>query len=118
MDGTAVTPGAFPVHTDGRGSLLVVEGADVGFPVRRVFTVTGTAQRHPRGGHAADCRELLVLVAGRVDGTVRDTHGERAFELATAGDSLLVSPDDYIDYRLDADSVLLVLCDRPFEERP
>ncbi len=110
-------PGTFPVHVDERGSLLAVEGVDVGFPVRRVFTVRGTAERLPRGGHTADCRELLVLVSGRVDGTVRDTKGERAFRLEVAGDSLHLDPTDSIDYALDAESVLLVLCDRPFEDR-
>lgn len=108
----------FPVFTDARGELLAVEGADVGFPIARVFTVRGTDERSPRGGHVAGCRELLVLVAGRVSGTVLGASGRLAFDLTAPGESLHVGPSDLIDYALDADSVLLVLCDRPFEERP
>ncbi len=44
-----------------------------------------------------------MLVTGLVDGTVRGIEGERAFELSAAGDSLLVGPSDFVDYRLDAD---------------
>jgi hypothetical protein len=108
----------FPVHADPRGELLAVEGADVGFPVARVFTVRGSAERLPRGGHTADCRELLVLVSGRAQGTVLRAGSQVAFDLASPGDAFRVAPSDFIDYTLDADSVLLVLCDRPFEARP
>lgn len=119
MGGTLVSAQStvFPVHTDARGTLLAVEGADVGFPVQRVFTVQGNAEGLPRGGHQAGCRELLVLVRGRVTGSVRGQGRDVVFDLATAGDSFQVGPTDFIDYSLDADSVLLVLCDRPYGER-
>ena len=107
---------AFPVHADARGTLMAVEGADVGFPVQRVFTVRGTEVRVRRGGHAPGCRELLVLVAGRAVGTVRSASGETAFDLATTGEWVRVDPTDHVDYALDPHSVLLVLCDRPYRE--
>lgn len=110
---TAV-PEVFPVHTDRRGTLLAVEGADVGFPVKRVFTVRGTAEQAPRGGHAPGCHELLVLVSGRVTGSVRRAGTEVAFDLSATGESVRVSPTDLVAYALDADSVLLVLCDQPY----
>lgn len=108
----------FPVHTDARGDLLAVEGADVGFPVARVFTVRGGAERLPRGGHTADCREVLVLVSGRAHGTVLRAGSRLTFDLASPGEAFRVVPTDFIDYELDAGSVLLVLCDQPFEARP
>ncbi len=119
MGGTLVSAQStvFPVHTDARGILLAVEGADVGFPVQRVFTVQGNGGRLPRGGHEARCRELLVLVRGRVTGSVRGQDGDDVFDLTTVGQSFQVGPTDFIDYALDADSVLLVLCDQPYEER-
>ena len=110
------TADGFPVHTDGRGTLLAVEGTDVGFPIQRVFTVTGTVHAVPRGGHAPRCRELLVLVVGRATGTVQRARGEVAFDLTSTGHSVRVDPDEVVAYTLDADSVLLVLCDRPYEE--
>lgn len=106
----------FPVHRDERGELVAVEGADVGFEVKRVFTVRGTDERVPRGGHVTGCHELLVLVTGRVTGAVRGDAG-RAFDLTSPGDSAHLGPTDHVDYTLDAESVLLVLCDRPFGER-
>ncbi len=106
----------FPVHTDARGALLAVEDAGVGFAIRRVFTVVGSDERSPRGGHAPGCRELLVLVSGRVTGSVGRTAGVEWFDLSTAGESVRIDPLDPVDYQLDAGSVLLVLCDRPFEE--
>lgn len=107
-------PEVFPVHTDGRGTLLAVEGAEVGFPVKRVFTVRGTAERAQRGGHAPGCHELLVLVSGRVTGSVRRDENEIAFDLSATGESVRVSPTELVAYALDADSVLLVLCDQPY----
>jgi hypothetical protein len=106
----------FPVHIDPRGMLIAVEGADVGFPVQRVFVVRGADPSLPRGGHAPGCRELLVLVAGRVTGSVRSADREVAFELTAAGQSVRIDPTDLLDYVLDADSVLLVVCDSPYGE--
>jgi len=108
----------FPVHTDPRGTLVAVEGDDVGFPIQRVFVVRGTEPSLPRGGHAPQCRELLVLVSGRVTGSVRNAAGEVAFELTDAGQSVRVDPTDFVDYTLDAASVLLVVCDQPYEATP
>jgi hypothetical protein len=107
---------AFPVHVDPRGMLIAVEGADVGFPVQRVFVVRGADPSLPRGGHAPGCRELLVLVSGRVTGSVRSAGVDVVFDLTAAGQSVRVDPTDLVDYVLDADSVLLVLCDRPYGE--
>ena len=117
VGGESVTAGTqtFPVHTDARGTLLAVEGLAVGFPVQRVFTVRGTAARTPRGGHAPGCHELLVLVSGRVTGSVRTAGSEVAFDLSAVGQSVRVSPTDAVDYALDEDSVLLVVCDRRFK---
>ena len=108
----------FPVHTDARGTLIAVEGADVGFPIQRVFVVRGTEPSLPRGGHAPECRELLVLVSGRVTGSVRNAGGEVAFDLTAAGQSVRVDPTDFVDYALDAASVLLVVCDQPYGATP
>lgn len=109
-------PETFPVHVDPRGMLIAVEGADVGFSVQRVFVVRGADPSLPRGGHAPGCRELLVLVSGRVTGSVHSVGVVVPFDLTAAGESVRVDPTDLVDYVLDADSVLLVLCDRPYGE--
>jgi hypothetical protein len=124
LDGATVTAAqpdepaleTFPVHLDPRGMLIAVEGADVGFPVQRVFVVRGADPSLPRGGHAPGCRELLVLVSGRATGSVRSADTKVVFDLTAAGQSVRVDPTDRVDYVLDPDSVLLVLCDRPYGE--
>lgn len=110
---------AFPVHADERGRLVVVEGEDVGFDVRRVFAVTGVDGGGPRGGHEADCTELLVLVAGTVRVRLSSAGGDATERLMeSAGDALTVHPGDHVDYDLGgAASVLLVLCDAPYRSR-
>lgn len=104
----------FPAHLDGRGELVVVEGAELDFPVRRVFTVTGTDGGPPRGGHRAECTELVVLVTGSVTLTL----GTDRHVLTTPGDSVTISAGDRVDYQLDGSrSVIVVLCDEPFGGR-
>lgn len=116
--GIPVTPRRFPVHRDERGELVVVEGADLDFPVRRVFTVTGADGGAPRGGHRADCTELVVLVTGSVTLTIGTDHEPRGHALTTPGDSVTITAGDHVDYRLDGlHSSIVVLCDEPYAER-
>ena len=108
----------FPLHRDDRGDLVVVEGADLDFPVRRVFTVTGTDGGGPRGGHRADCTELLVLVTGSVSLALGTDDGTEHHVLTTPGESVTIAAGDHVTYQLaGSGSVVLVLCDEPFGER-
>ena len=112
--GNPPTTRRFAAHRDERGELVVVEGADLDFPVRRVFTVTGTDGGGPRGGHRADCTEVVVLVTGSVALQV----GADDHVLSTPGDSVTITAGDRVDYQLDgARSVIVVLCDEPFGGR-
>jgi hypothetical protein len=109
----------FPAHRDERGELVVVEGADLDFPVRRVFTVTGADGGGPRGGHRAECTELVVLVAGSATLALGTPRGTEHHELTTPGESVTITAGDHVDYQLDGSrSVVLVLCDEPFGARP
>ena len=107
----------FPVHRDERGELVAVEGAELDFPVRRVFTVSGTDGGVPRGGHRAACTELVVLVTGSVTLTLGTARGTERHALTRPGDSVTITAGDQVDYRLhDAGSVIVVLCDEPYTE--
>lgn len=107
----------FPVHRDERGELVVVEGGDLDFAVRRVFTVAGVDGGGTRGGHRARCTELLVLVTGSAAVRVRRPgRDETSHRLDTPGQSVTVGAADHVAYDLGgAGSVLLVLCDAPYE---
>ena len=106
----------FPVHRDQRGELVVVEGTELDFPLRRIFTVSGVDGGGPRGGHRAGCAEVLVLVTGSARMRVQPGEGpERRHVLEEPGQSVTLRAEDYIEYDLGgAGSVLLVLCDAPY----
>ncbi|KQV77523.1 hypothetical protein ASC64_01360 [Nocardioides sp. Root122] len=106
----------FPVHRDDRGELLVVEGDELEFPIRRVFTVVGRAGGAPRGGHRATCTELIVLVCGSATVTLgRAGTPDAVRVLEKPGDSVTIASGDHVDYQLDgAHSVVAVLCDEPY----
>ena len=101
----------FEVHRDERGTLLPIELRDAPFAVRRVFTVAGADGGSARGGHAAPCREVVVLVTGvadvEVDGVMT--------VLDEPGAAVLIEAGEFVRYRLDADgSVILVLADEEY----
>lgn len=55
------------LHTDLRGSLSALEGGDLPFTPKRVFTVFDVSSKEVRGEHAhRECAQLLTCVAGSV----------------------------------------------------
>ena len=103
---------------DERGTLVPIELDGVGFGVRRVFAVAGSRTTTHRGDHALTCRELVVLVAGRVTvevGEAEDGPFSR-HELTEPGRSVAAGPAGWLRYTLHGDrSVVLVLADAPYE---
>jgi hypothetical protein len=107
-----------PVHDDERGSLLPVELGDVGFPVARVFVVTGPDGGAWRGDHGVPCRELVVLVTGRAEVRVRPRpeSASETFVLDRPGEAIELRPGDSMEYHLtDGLSTILVLADAPYD---
>ncbi|MGY2876921.1 hypothetical protein ACVW00_004111 [Marmoricola sp. URHA0025 HA25] len=106
---------------DARGSLLAVELADLGFPVRRVFVVTGVEGGVDRGDHTVPCAEAVVLLSGSAcfRTTLKATGEEVEARLERRGQRLHLSPGDHVRYRLaDEHSVILVLAEEPYEQDP
>jgi hypothetical protein len=110
--------GRLRVFEDPRGALLPVELGEVGFPVQRLFVVTGAEGGLDRGGHVIPCHELMVLISGRAEldiGEAPDRMTERVV-LEDAGQAVRLWPGEYIVYRLAGPtSSVLVLADRPYE---
>lgn len=115
-----MTEARFPLHSDSRGDLVVVEGSDVGFDVRRVFTVSGVQGGSTRGGHRPGCRELIVLASGSADVSVDRADGDATrHQLVEPGQGVHVWPSDRLTYDLHgSESVIMVLCDAPYEVVP
>jgi mannose-6-phosphate isomerase-like protein (cupin superfamily) len=101
-----------PTFTDERGRLLVAEDADIGFPVRRVFAVTGVPVDAVRGEHVVPCRQAMVLVSGAA--TVWSDETET--RLTEPGDTVDLPSGSWVRYALATpDAVVLVFAEQPFQ---
>ena len=108
----------FKKYEDVNGVLCVYEsGQHVPFDIQRVFTVSAKAN-DTRGDHAhKQCTQLLICVSGKVrvicdDGTAVTQH-----VLDSMGVGLFVPPGIWaIEEYISNDAVLMVLCDRKYEE--
>jgi len=108
----------FPRHEDRNGVLYVYEsGRHVPFDIRRIFTVSAMAG-DIRGNHAhRQCSQLLVCTTGEIR-VVCDDGFELTHHLLDSADcGLLIPPGIWAreDYLTDG-AVLMVLCDRIYEE--
>lgn len=105
-----------PRHTRENGEVVVAEGANISFAVARMFTVKASAGAE-RGNHAhRRCSQLMLCVHGIVEVVCDDGSRKRTFSLDRGNVALLVPPTiwNMTNYRQD-DTVLVVLCDRPYE---
>lgn len=100
------------------GDLVVMEGvAHVPFNIARVFVVRGGAGAI-RGQHAHKaCTQFLTCPYGKVEVQCDDGHEVAVFTLGHPNFGLLIPPGIWAQQTyLIANSVLTVLCDRPYEK--
>lgn len=118
LDVTTMKVDIFPTMRDQRGALTVVElGGVVPFTVARLFYVTRVPAGTARGQHGHfRCSQYFLCQAGRVRTVASDGAEERAFILEP-GQGLLVPPGIFAsETYLEPDTILQVLCDRPYEK--
>lgn len=109
---------ALPRHVREDGALSVFEGgAGVPFQIARVFTVAAV-DGAIRGRHAhRQCSQLLVCLSGEIEAIADDGERRRVEYLSGPEEGLLLPPMIWGEQRyLGADALLLVLCDRGYEE--
>ena len=120
--GTLPTVGALvltplPRYEDVNGGLVVVEGVrHVPFPIARMFHVQA-AEGGVRGQHAHRlCAQFLTCPRGFVEVVCDDGERTARFALDRPDVGLFVPPGIWSEqiYRAQG-SVLIVLCDRPYE---
>jgi UDP-2-acetamido-3-amino-2,3-dideoxy-glucuronate N-acetyltransferase len=100
------------------GEVVVAEVAvHVPFVIERMFTLAA-APGARRGQHAHRlCSQFMVCVHGAVDVICDDGRQQRTFKLDRGNQALLVPPMIWNTVNfLKAGSVLVVLCDRLYEE--
>ncbi len=108
-----------PVFHDDRGRLIPMEFAAIPFAPQRCFFVAAPGRTAERGGHRADCRQLLVLLRGTVTVRLHGDDGATEHRLTEPGAGALIEPTQFVHYTLETpDAEVLVLADRPYAERP
>lgn len=107
----------FPKFVQGDGTLCVYEcGRYVGFPIKRVFTVSAR-KGIVRGDHAhKECTQLLVCVSGVIQVTCDDGADCSEYVLEDMNSGLLIPPGIWArETYLTDNALLMVLCDRAYE---
>ena len=116
LDGLKID--TLPTLHDPRGALTVAEfGHFVPFSVVRLFYVRKVPPNTVRGQHAHfRCSQYVICVSGRAQIDFADGTTERSVILSP-GQAVLIDPGIFAtETYLDADTVLLFLCDRPYEK--
>lgn len=101
---------------DGASLHVIETGAHVPFTMRRLFYIHAD-EAVARGRHAhRQCLQLLIAMAGRVSVTLKDGDNERLVDLDNPGRALLVPAGVWGEQRYSPGAILLVACDRAYDE--
>ena len=106
-----------PYLKENNGDLVVVEGEIIPFSIKRVFNVR--AQKgNIRGRHAhRHCSQLLICTNGAVEVKCDNINTTEIYLLDKPNLGLFIAPGIWADQKyLENNTILTVLCDRPFEE--
>jgi len=110
---------ALPRFAREDGELVAIESHSDGAPfsIARVFTIRAP-ENSIRGKHAhRRCTQLMIGGHGKIVVECNDGASSQSFTLDRIDQGLLVPPGIWAEVTfLVSDSMLLVLCDRPFEE--
>ena len=108
-----------PYHKENNGDLVAVEGESnvIPFSIKRIFNVR--AQKgNIRGRHAhRQCSQLLICTNGSIEVKCDDGNTNELYVLDKPNFGLLIAPGVWAEQRyMEDNTILTVLCDRPFEE--
>ena len=111
----------FKVLSDGRGSLISLEGgsADVPFDIQRVYYIFGVGEGVVRGAHAHKrLRQVVVCMSGRCRMVLDNGLGiKEDIVLDTPTRGLLISSMTWREmHDFTSDCVLVVLADSHYDE--
>ena len=106
-----------PYHKENNGDLVVVEKEIIPFSIKRVFNVR-QQKGDMRGRHAhRHCSQLLICTNGAVEVKCDDIRTTEIYVLDKPNFGLLIPPGIWADQKyIEDNTILTVLCDRPFEE--
>ena len=107
------------MHIDDSGALVAMTAhAEVPFDIRRIFHVFDVPAGERRGGHAhRKTAQLALIIKGRCNFLCDDGTSRRTYELSAPDSALFVPPGIWGEQEyLEADTVLAVACNLPFDE--
>ncbi|SIS59415.1 sugar 3,4-ketoisomerase [Phaeovulum vinaykumarii] len=104
-------------HIDPRGSLGVLEGDDLPFPIARVYYLFDVPIGAVRGEHGhKQLEQVMICMSGRVEITLNDGTGQYHFTLDTPASALHVPPGYWRRLKfLDPGTSVCVLASRRYE---
>ncbi len=117
VDVDGVRPIELPLFVRDDGEIVVGQAPDVPFTTARIFTLTAPLGAR-RGEHAhRRCSQFMLCVHGSVDVLCDDGRQRKTFSLDRSNLALCVPPGIWNTVVFTREpSVVVVLCDRPFEE--
>lgn len=108
---------SFPNHDANGSNLVVFEDKTITFNMKRIFTVRAEKGIN-RGNHAHfQCTQLLVCLQGAIEVLCDDGKSKKIIQLAEDTKGLLIPPLIWATQKyLKTPTILMVICDRPYEE--
>jgi len=106
-----------PRFTRADGEIVVAQATHIPFAITRMFTLTAPIGS-VRGDHAhRHCTQFMLCVNGAVEIVCDDSQDRKTFILDRNNFAVCVPPTIWNKLIFKEDSsVVIVLCDRPFEE--
>jgi dTDP-4-dehydrorhamnose 3,5-epimerase-like enzyme len=106
-----------PVLADQRGELIVCEGPNLPFEVRRIYWLHNIPKGVERGRHAhRRLRQLMCCVEGAVSVELFDGVSRQSYLLQHPSEALYMPPMVWRSIMGEADrSSVVVLADRPYD---
>ena len=97
--------------------MRVIDSKHVPFTICRVFTILANTDAK-RGHHAhKECNQLMTCVSGAIDLLCDDGERQQTIKLRPDSDGVWVKSGIWAEQTyLENHSVLLVICDQPYEE--
>jgi dTDP-4-dehydrorhamnose 3,5-epimerase-like enzyme len=114
----SLSPDKIEYFKDYRGTLGVLDFNELPFIPRRIYWITDASENITRGAHAHKLlNQVFLVLTGSVAIDIFKGSEKQSFNLIAEGPILMLEPGYWRNIKLlTPDSLLLVLCDREYEE--
>ncbi len=114
----SLSPDKIEYFKDFRGTLGVLDFDVLPFIPKRIYWITDSSENVTRGAHAHKLlNQAFLVLSGSVTIDIFKGSEKQSFNLIAEGPILMLEPGHWRDIKLlTPASLLLVLCDREYEE--